>query len=71
MVRRNPTWVLYDSTKSMDALDGEILIIGKEDGLQRLSVSKTWICDGTFKHCPRLFMQMVSLQTKKKKNPKD
>ena len=41
--------------------DGRILIFASDQGLELLSNSEHWFCDGTFKVCPEIFYQVYTI----------
>ena len=41
--------------------DGRILIFPSNQGLELLSNSEHWFCDGTFKVCPEIFYQVYTI----------
>ena len=51
---------MFSSIGSFDNdLDGSVIILASDEGIQRMAASTTWICDGTFRKCPKLFDQLV------------
>ena len=50
----------YDNN---DKSNNRILIYLSEMGMNMLSKGTDWHIDGTFKHCPKLFYQLVTIQS--------
>ena len=51
---------MFSSIGTNDSsIDGPLIILASEEGIQRLAVANVWIAGGTFKKCPKMFQQLV------------